>query len=73
MTHDELLAKIDERSAYAIKRFGFDVWFNPARAAVELHKPWTNFEGKVVCAECCNYGADRYPCPTTQAIEKELK
>lgn len=72
MTHDELLAKIgnpvDEGYQYG------DIVFNKAlRAVVELHKPWTNFDGKVVCAECCNYGADRQPpCPTIQAIEKEL-
>ena len=75
MTHDELLEIIDTiqntinaNKVYARK--GFDA----LRAVVELHKPWTNLDGKVVCAECCNYGADREPpCPTVQVIEKELK
>ena len=72
MTHEELLAKIEwaENSALrSLRNLG-----RALRAVVELHKPWTNLEGKVVCAECCNYGADRQPpCPTIQAIEKELQ
>lgn len=61
MTHDELLAKVKD---------------NPTTlAVVELHKPlgWT-------CKECNKDFRDKdikrfvkYPCPTIQAIEKELK
>lgn len=69
MTHDELLAKISYPEN-TLKGFNY---MQALRAIVELHKPWTNLEGKIVCAECCNYGANRQPpCPTIQAIEKEL-
>jgi hypothetical protein len=71
MTHDELLAKIDEQT-------DFDAGYalGPAlRAVMELHKPWP-------CAQdCCDYCEEcdkdneigvTYPCPTIQAIEEEL-
>jgi len=75
MTHDELLALLDK----------FELWddwkFYPSlRAVVELHKPIkrhdTNEEG--FCLACTPpslnfYEAIRYPCPTIQAIEEELK
>lgn len=89
MNHDELLAKVDEQIAiWSSGEYGWPrqwlsdevksktpmaSYFKALRAVMELHKPWT-YDGKVVCAECCNYGADREPpCPTIQAIEKELK
>jgi hypothetical protein len=82
MTHDELLAKINEP----------DHWFKPfldirqaLRAVVELHKP-TDWYGNdsLVCNYCfgLNYertGLDmepesfKYPCITIKAIEKELR
>ena len=70
MTHDELLAKME------LKRWSFveyDDYLNyrrALRAVVELHKPW-NFG----CSHCINIegGYMSYPCPTIQAIEKELK
>ena len=46
------------------------------RAVVELHKPEPDYwnAGGVFCRQC---GSDdietAYPCPTIQAIEKELK
>ncbi len=62
MTHDELLAKIDSFSccsgAHEIA----------LRAVVELHKQdWISWSDGSGC-ECGN----AYPCPTIQAIEKEL-
>jgi len=76
MTHDELLAKLNRTTGYIDERM---VWGNQWHAAllavVELHKPqeitlpdgeWgENCEG-------CDIGFT-YPCPTIQAIEKELK
>jgi len=73
MTHEELLTKIESLA---------DAWAEPSfnanalRAVVELHTPdWRN-----QCSHCLepndhdelnkNY---LYPCPTIQAIEKELK
>ena len=77
MTHEELLAKIDERRDYAVERFGLDDAFNALRAVVELHKPvfWQGIE--MVCDGCGmdieqNYNS-AYPCKTIQAIEKELE
>lgn len=64
MTHDELLAAVKD---------------NPTtRAVVELHKSGriTLKTGEVVCDGCDNgdnYYSNFYPCPTIQAIEKELK
>ena len=83
MTHDELLAKINERTDYAVEimqeRTGAYepddyAWF-ALRAVVELHKPIT--PNILYCSECRpRYNGDPeivlYPCPTIRAIEKEL-
>lgn len=67
MTHDELLAKIDDYFDY-----GHDttVLTQTLRAVVELHKPWKSY-----CSYCLNIegGYMPYPCTEIQAIEKELK
>lgn len=92
MTHDELLARIDEWAdnalgvgalthsqmcssnscdCYECDRQGESL-INALRAVVELHKPWDS--PMWVCNECgdgMNVVFD-YPCPTIQAIEKEL-
>jgi hypothetical protein len=69
MTHDELLAKID----YWFDTDNFHLHKNALRAVVELHKPLTTPNNFTHCPEC-QYGsaAGSYPCPTIQAIEKEL-
>ena len=67
MTHEELLAKIDEGGAYAFERDSYG-WV-ALRAVVELHKPDSTPFLRKDCL-CCK---DIYPCPTIQAIEKELK
>ena len=72
MTHDELLAKIDEvEIAWQIDGM------NALRAVVELHKPELIESGKesIVICPTCNpewFWENPYPCPTIQAIEKEL-
>jgi hypothetical protein len=65
MTHEELLKLMDERKVWE------DDWkFEPAlRAVVELHKPSGSFCS--VCGE--ELYPETYPCPTIQAIEKELQ
>jgi len=73
MIHEELLEKID----YNLDK---EIWFQDMgyalRAVVELHKPipthgYENYLGGK--AEKCELCLDvRYPCPTIQAIEKEL-
>ena len=64
MTHEELLAQIEHYGT-------LEPFFVPAlRAVVELHHP-----SKKYCWEC-SFPLDSiyvpYPCPTIQAIEKEL-
>ena len=73
MTHDELLEEID-----FLPLAGLHKWFQPAlRAVVELHKPFPNLvkgyaEGCEECSSRTNATVVFYPCPTIQAIEKEL-
>ena len=67
MTHDELLELIKpmtNNDAIFMK--------DAIRAVVELHKPHDKYEG--VCSGCYEEesGFSDYPCPTIQAIEKEL-
>lgn len=71
MTHDELLAKIDTLEA----RYTDYPTYLALRAVVELHKPYDSILGEtccVICDEDWDIPAP-YPCPTIQAIEKELK
>ena len=77
MTHDELWKKIDSKfivnddgatqagsTEFALR--------NALRAVVELHKPEPLDERGDVCLTCCPDLLVLYPCPTIQAIEKEL-
>ena len=70
MTHDELLAKINHNY---VTHNGFEIsnLYDALRAVVELHKPTVNldFPYQPECSGC----KETYPCPTIQAIEKELK
>jgi hypothetical protein len=63
MTHDKLLAKV---SNYKDAGLGSLV---ALRAVVELHKPEHSITG-YRCTHCTLEVT--YPCPTIQAIEKEL-
>jgi hypothetical protein len=82
MTHDELLTKIDEEGEFLVQYFDSKpVVHSALRAVVELHKPKEE-DGKLWCEHevCYNHieflerdDCDcSYPCPTIQAIEKEL-
>ena len=75
MTHDKLLTRLDD--------YGFGVPpLNALRAVVELHKPveltppweYVKYMACDACESWTNDGAYYlpYPCPTIQAIEKEL-
>ena len=78
MTHDELLAEIDRLDAVLTDSYGMSA----LRAVVELHKPVQgrsdiNTYDYVGCDACVEWSHDgnmnlKYPCPTIQAIEKEL-
>ena len=79
MTHEELLADIEKLTVID------GIFMKDAlRAVVELHKPVMAFTGgydgeenelwEEQCQECSGNGfSQMYPCPTIQAIEKELK
>lgn len=80
MTHDELLAKITgtryTENGYTISdgTYGNERLQQALRAVVELHKPYTSVYGNLsICWECSSRGDVEYPCPTIEAIEKELK
>jgi len=79
MTHDELLAKINGKGSADFATLKYnpegqkdiqDV-FKALRAVVELHKP----DKYKTCIECTRgiSPSVAYPCPTIQAIEKELE
>jgi hypothetical protein len=72
MTHDELLAKIKTGNEFAGIKYAPDSHTFALRAVVELHKP-----SGIFCSGCgydeeYNEPAQLLPCPTIQAIEKEL-
>lgn len=83
MTHDELLALI--KLAASLDNDGFS--WEALRAVVEVHKPERpRFSGKgstYLCSHCrkenlLHFAIQKslrvlYPCPTIQAIEKQLK
>lgn len=75
MTHDELSRQLEGLWHDSYKAPGYMA----LRAVVELHKPEITILGEStdgsyketvsVCRKCSAY----YPCPTIQAIEKELE
>ena len=87
MTHDELLASVARLEDYG-KAGYTPAAFAALRAVVEMHKPnLLSGTLTLVCIEChsvkdcstCNATNNAhdwhyalYPCPTIQAIEKEL-
>lgn len=79
MTHEELLAKIDEHIDYGTcgvcdgKCYKEEnIPWLALRAVVELHKPKQdpNFPSAIICSNC---GVVPLPCSTIQAIEEQLK
>jgi hypothetical protein len=85
MTHKELLAKIDEKiESVESMSLIIAVSWRALRAVVELHKPEGKFhlidgelkeyfDAETRCKECSKSPyTTAYPCPTIQAIEKEL-
>jgi hypothetical protein len=79
----ELLAKIDFKIEYCTcEGWGNNCWekenipWRALRAVVELHEPAIVIYPKemqiLMCMECGDEEGLRYPCPTIQAIEKEL-
>ena len=71
MTHNELLASIIDYGENGPIDYGQIDLSKALRAVVELHKPVeTNYIDIETCTGC---EEAEYPCPTIQAIEKELK
>lgn len=77
MTHDEMLDAVDRQIIIAppFALGGYTRFLQALRAVVELHKPKQNGD----CSKCVfmidpmgKYEMYPYPCPTIQAIEKEL-
>jgi hypothetical protein len=71
MTHDELLARLEGLWHDSFKAPGYQALL----AVVELHKPESDrMPFCVVCRRVWQGEIDvvLYPCPTIQAIEKEL-
>ena len=64
MTHDELLAKLENYG------YGGQLPLVALRAVVELHKPDNSIPPYSLKYCTCE---EMYPCSTIQAIEKELK
>jgi len=81
MTHDELLTEINNEIDNGQGIMAVAILGDALRAVVELHKPKEE-DGKLWCKHevCYNHieFLERndcdcfYPCPTIQAIEKEL-
>jgi len=76
MTHDELLAKLSNPINEGYE-FCDIKYMKELRAVVKLHKPKT-FIGEIPLPKKlsivkCEGCKEHYPCPTIQAIEKELR
>jgi hypothetical protein len=80
MTHDELLTKVDsvfyeDEGGTQLDLAGFNNQYRALRAVVELHIPYgiDRYPGlQSYCLECEHLQSQVWPCPTIQAIEKEL-
>ena len=82
MIYDELLAKINigakfHGTAWSVDRLKLIKQSQALRAVVKLHKPELIESGEdsiFVCSTCNPewFWENPYPCPTIQAIEKEL-
>ncbi|CAB4156122.1 hypothetical protein UFOVP655_36 [uncultured Caudovirales phage] len=77
MNHAELLEKIDNQFSILEEKIDSEHYeklrkgFNALRMAVEIHKP---FDSGVCGCEIDSITISyTYPCPTIQAIEKELQ
>lgn len=76
MTHDKLLVKLMVMDADESEQTRLSKTTQALRAVVELHKPreykvaGTFTDGLIQTGCVC--GGWSYPCPTIQAIEKEL-
>ena len=68
MTHNELLTEVQFHQGFQMGIKGFQLC-SALRAVVELHRPEAQEHGEY--EKCWNCSL-LYPCPTIQAIKKEL-
>ena len=74
MNHDELLDRIAQEGLKPDGNVLNTKLILALRAVVELHKPQVSSFDDTECADCSSDELSViYPCPTIQAIEKELK
>ena len=74
MTHDELLVKLMVLDANESEQTRLSKTTQALRAVVELHKPDDRLGGEVYCGFEESYlSVNIWPCPTIQAIIKELQ
>ena len=77
MTHEELLAKMAQIAHTKDANEARNDYLLALRAVVELHRPTDYLKDvgieDIICSTCGWRGIELYPCPTIQAIEKELK
>ena len=71
ITHEELLVEINRRLDVALYN-GDPQSIHALRAVVELHKPSAHFNEDDLWCDGCYPTEITYPCPTIQAIEKEI-
>ena len=78
MTHDELIAYIDDSTDGLKHEHLFEKLLantKALRAVVELHKPYGSADKGFICEFCMDRALPAwvYPCPTIQAIQEQLK
>lgn len=74
MTHEELVERFTITKDYTpAQDYDYSTFLNIILAVLEIHKPEPLDERGDVCLACCPDLLTLYPCPTIQAIEKELE
>ena len=65
MTHDELLAKINDEIDNGLGLMAVAILGDALRAVVELHKPYPSKphkpDGVLLCKECTDYSTATFP------------
>ena len=74
MTHNKLLVKLMVLGADESEQTRLSKTTQALRAVVELHKPmlWKNLGNDTDGYKCQVCEGNSYPCPTIQAIEKDI-
>jgi hypothetical protein len=75
MTQDKLIELLAQPAHTMDAHQARNVYLLALQKVVEMHKPYENTDMGMCCRFCVDNKAKEYwyPCPTIQAIEKELK